>query len=248
MELTVIVICVTAVIITFFVYMLFKDKADGQVEWDTKTGKLKLTKSVQKVLHDKQEEVDNIVDYYKQYKSKSNIEQLNAYKDFCFAIAYSTISIYKEILKFLRNNNITEMGISKYNEYILEKIKFVSATYDEHFRQSKNELVKNISIRDILGSYRTIARQMIKDFFKQVYDNHAHLNNKRKDYILKINEQTENPAERLSMLYSLMFKDMNEALDNDEAGLYSLILEINNVLIGLWHDILLEYIFEEKNK
>ena len=86
---------------------------------------------------------------------------------------------------------------------------------------------------------------MIKDFFRTCYQTHLQLNERRQENVKKMNEQTDNPAERLNMLYSLMLEQMNEALDRDEEALYNLILEINNVLIGLWHDILLEYIDEE---
>ena len=225
--------------------MLFKDKAGGQVEWDTKTGKIKLKKSAEKVIERQQNEIDNIVDYYREYKPKFSVKRLDTYKSFCIAIAFSTITIYKDVSRFLRHNNITDMNISEYDNYILKKIEFVSSTYNDNFKNSGNEILKNIKVKDILGAYSTLARQMIKDFFKTCYQTHLQLNERRQENVKKMNEQTDNPAERLNMLYSLMLNQMNEALDRDEEALYNLILEINNVLIGLWHDILLEYIDEE---
>ena len=225
--------------------MLFKDKAGGQVEWDTKTGKIKLKKSAEKVIERQQNEIDNIVDYYREYKPKISVKRLDAYKSFCIAIAFSTISIYKDVSRFMRHNNITDIHIADYDNYIQKKIDFISLTYNNNFKNSGNEILKNISVKDILGAYSTLARQMIKDFFKTCYQTHLQLNERRQENVKKMNEQTDNPAERLNLLYSLMLNQMNEALDKDEEVLYNLILEINNVLIGLWHDILLEYIDEE---
>lgn len=228
--------------------MLFKDKAGGQIEWNTKTGEVRLKKKAQEVINQKQHEIDNIVDYYREYKPKLSVKRLDAYKSFCIAIAFSTITIYKDISRFLRHNNITDMTIVKYDSYILEKINWVVETYNTNFKNSGNEILKGITIKDILGAYSTLARQMIKDFFKMAYQTHLNLNERRQENVKKMNEQTDHPAERLNLLYSLMLNQMNEALDNDEESLYNLILEINNVLIGLWHDILLEYIEEEIKK
>lgn len=245
-NLELLIICATAIIITLFIYLLFKDKNDGAVEWDTKTGKLTLKKSSKKVVDSRQREIDDIVDYYNNFKPNKNIEKIESYKEFCFSIVSSTILIYKDILKFLRRNNITDMNKTEFSKYATEKISFASDTYNAYFKKSKNELVKIQTVQDILGAYKTVCKQMAKDFFNTVYDNHYNLNKKRKEYILEINEKTDNQAEKLSLLYSLMFKDLNECLDNDEALLYNLILEINNVLIGLWHDVLLDYINEVK--
>lgn len=225
--------------------MLFKDKSDGQIEWNTKTGEVRLKKKAQEVINQKQHEIDNIVDYYREYKPKLSIKRLDAYKSFCIAIAFSTITIYKDVSRFLRHNNITDMSIAKYDSYILKKINWFSETYNTNFKKSGSKILEGITVKDILGAYSTLARQMIKDFFKTAYQTHLQLNERRQENVKKMNEQTDNPAERLNLLYSLMLNQMNEALDNDEENLYNLILEINNVLIGLWHDILIEYIDEE---
>lgn len=238
-EFNILIICITLLIIVFFIYLLFKDKkAGGEIEFDTKKGKVKL----KKIINSNAEKEKSINELKNNSYEDDRISQLKIYKEFVIILNVAQNSIIKDISIFLRHNNITDMDISQYNVYIQNKIILISSTYNNEFAKSKNPFINIITIENLLGKLRPIIRQNIKDFFNSVYDTHKVLNDKRLDYIKQIRKDTDDKGNLLSELYKLMYKDLNDCLDKDTATLYLMMNEIDSVLISLFHDLLLEYI------
>lgn len=218
--------------------MLFKDKkAGGEISFDTKTGKLQL----KKILNN--EHKNKTIEEYKEIEnSDSYIKEFKIYKEFTILINLAQNLIIKDLSIFLRHNNITDMDNTAYSQYIQNKITLIASIYNNQFQSSKNSFINTITVENLLGNLRAIIRQNIKDFFNNVYSTHKKLNDKRIEYIRKIKEETNDSGKLLAELYSLMYKDLNECLDKDTQDLYILVNEIDSVLIGLFHDLIVEYI------
>lgn len=237
-EFNILIICITLLIIVFFIYLLFKDKkAGGEIEFDTKKGKVKLKKIINSNLQ-KEKSIEEV----KAVEVEDRISQLKIYKEFVIILNIAQNSVIKDISIFLRHNNITDMDISQYNQYIQNKISIISASYNNEFGKSKNPFINIITLENLLGTLRPLVRQNIKDFFNTVYDTHKGLNDKRIEYIRRIKEETDDKGTLLSELYKLMYKDLNDCLDKDTTNLYLLMNEIDSILISLFHELLLEYI------
>lgn len=245
MELSIIVICGTVIIVTLFVFMLFKDKAGGEVEWDATTGKLKLKKASSKV-HSKVENYEQLTETYKNKQTEDCIDKLKAYKDMGLCILSAAVEVRANLYKFLRENNITAMGFQQYEIYTREKISFIFTTYNNFIKNNKNPIIANLSVDFLLDTYKSVIKSNLSQAFNKVYKNHQELNEKRIDFIKLLTNQTEDKAELYNLLFSQVYKDINVALDMDENLFNEILLDLNNILIGLWHDYLLEYIKKEK--
>lgn len=223
--------------------MLFKDKkAGGEISFDTKTGKLQL----KKILNNNQNKEKSIEEYKEIENSDSYIKEFKIYKEFTILINLAQNLIIKDLSIFLRHNNITDMDMSAYSQYIQNKIALIASIYNNQFQSSKNSFINTLTVVNLLGNLRPIVRQNIKDFFNNVYNTHKNLNDKRIEYIKRIKEKTDDSGQLLAELYSLMYKDLNECLDRDTQDLYLLVNEIDSVLIGLFHDLIVEYIGSKK--
>ena len=245
MELSIIVICGTVIIVTLFVFMLFKDKSGGEVEWDATTGKLKLKKASSKV-HSKVDNYEELSETYKNKKVDDYIEKLKVYKDMGITILSAAVEVRANLYKFLRENNITAMGFAEYEVYTREKIALIFSTYDSFIKKAKNPIINNLSIDFLLDTYKSIIKSNLSQAFNKVYKNHQELNEKRKEFIKLLTSKTEDRAELYNLLFSQVYKDINAGLDIDESLFNEILLDLNNILIGLWHDYLLEYIKKEK--
>lgn len=241
MELNVIVVCGTIIVVTIFGFMLLKGKSDGELEWDAKTGKIRLRKASKNIKHN----LDNIEaiksEFNENRKVDPYVDKLKSYKDFIISIIYATTEIRVNLYKFLRENNITSMNINQYETYSREKIQYIFDKFDGALKNSKDPLVKELSCKFLLDTYLIIIKNNLLNIFKSIYSNHKELNAKRLDAINLIVAQTEDRTEIMNLMFSQVYKDINAALDMDENLLNEAIYDINNTLIGLWHDYLLEY-------
>lgn len=239
MEVSLIIVCATAIIITVFIFILLKTKSGGELEWDAKNGKLKLKKAANNVEYNLKT-VEEIAQFNKDRVVNPEIDSMQAYKDFIVAILYANTEIRVNIYKFLRENNITEMGELSYNIYAKGKVDYMFNKFNEAIINSKNTIVKSLTLDFLLSNYKIILKNHLLSVFQSVYNNHKELNLRRVDFIKSLTEETDNKVEIMSLLFSKVYKDINEALDMDENLLNEAIYDISNTLIGLWHDYLLE--------
>ena len=239
MEISLIIICGTIIIITVFIFLLFKTKSNGELEWDTKNGKIKLKRAANNVEYNLKS-LEEIKEQNETRVINTEIDKMAAYKDFIVAILYANTEIRINIYKFLRENNITEMGEAQYNLYAREKVDYIFNKFNEAITNSKNTIVKSLTLDFLLSNYKIILKNHLLTIFQSVYNNHKELNLRRADFIKSLTEETDSKAEIMSLLFSKVYKDINEALNMDENLLNEAIYDISNTLIGLWHDYLLE--------
>lgn len=248
MEISIIVICMTAIIITFFVYLLFKDKnARGKIEYDTKTGKLLMQKLSQNVETANINANSEMIEKYKNFKPNECVKKLEIYKDFSKIISDCTLIIYSDIISWIFKNGITSMSDNDYNNYVKEKIKYFRKTYNGGFESSENEFLKNLNLKNILGMYAIILTNDIKQFYNNIYDSHKDFIEEKQKSIKQIKEQADNDVElKLNMLTESVNNYYNQMMYSDSQLLKDCLENFNNVLLGTFHDKLVDFLKEVK--
>lgn len=241
MEINIIVICMTLIIITFFIYMLFKDKnARGHIEYDTKTGKLLLKKLTNNV--NSEVDIDKKVEEYKKFKPDSRIETLNIYKEFLTIVNISTVKIYTDVLGWVFTNGISEFTDYQIAEYSRNKIIYIRNLYNKMFLESKNEFLKELNLKLILGSLSVLLQNEINLFYNTVYKNHRQYKEKKSSLIRDLTNVNESKAEKLLEFTETVNNYYNEMLSIDCNLLKECLENYNNILIGTFHDKLLDFI------
>lgn len=235
MDINIIVICITTIIITFFVYMIFKHKRGGHIEFDTKTGKL-LLKTLNEDNKDKEEpKADDIKDK-KVFNKNDFITELKIYKDFTYIINNATLKIFSDCMLFLVKNNITKKSRFEYNQYATEKIKLFTYHYDNSFKECVNKYLRQIKIRDILGMYNHISKTEFKNFYHNVYNNHLELDKKNKENLEYLIKKEETEKVKLALLQASIINNCNEIIHSDMQLLHEVLNNFNNVLLNMFYD------------
>lgn len=237
MELNLIVVCITLIIITFFVYMLFKDKRGGHVEFDMKTGKVLLkTLKNDNDAKDKDEPNEAEVENKKVFNKKDYITELKIYKDFTYIINNATLKVFSDCILFLVKNNITKKSQYEYNKYTTEKIKLFTHYYDESFDNSVNKYLRQVKIKDILGLYNHISLTEFKNFYNSVYHNHLELDKKNKENLEFLIAKEETEAVKLALLQASILNNYNEIIHSDTQLLHEALNNFNNILLNMFYD------------
>ena len=245
MDITIITICITAIIITFFIYMLFKDKSGGHIEYDTKTGKIllkRLTENNKDTQNNNAEHIENKAKELKQFKREDYITQLSIYKDFTFIINSATLKVFSDCILFLVKNKITQKSQLEYNSYATEKVKLFTNYYNESFKNSVNPALQKLNIKSILGFYNNISLSEFRTFYSNVYNNHLELDKKNKENLEMIKQKTETEELKLQLLQASILNSYNELIYSDTQLLRDALNNFNNILLGLFYDSLKDII------
>ena len=237
MELNLIVVCITLIIITFFVYMLFKDKRGGHVEFDMKTGKVLLkTLKNDNDAKDKDEPNEAEIENKKVFDKNDFITELKIYKDFNYIINNATLKVFSDCILFLVKNNITKKSQYEYNHYATEKIKLFTQYYDDSFVNSVNKYLRRVNIKRILGIYNHISKTEFKNFYMNVYDNHLELEKKNKENLEYLIKKEETEAVKLALLQASILNNYNEIIHSDTQLLHEALNNFNNILLNMFYD------------
>lgn len=247
MEISVIVVCITVVIVTFFAYMLFKDKnAKGQIEFDSKTGKLLLKKLNENSVNENKEIKDEDIKSKKEFNKNNFITELKIYKEYTYIINSASLKVFSDCILFLVKNNITKKSQIEYNNYAQEKIKLFTSYYNEAFANSPNQYLKKINIRKILGYYSNLTLSEFKTFYSNVYNNHLELDKKNKENTEIIKERSADEDLQLVLLKEAILNSYNEIIYSDTQLLQESLNSFNNVLLNLFYEKLEKIIVIEK--
>ena len=248
MDYTIIGICITAIIITFFIYMIIKDKKGGHLELDTKLGKI-LLKTMNEHNHNnnnsneiKEEDIKD----KKEFNKNDYITELKIYKEYTYTINSASLKVFSDCIIFLVKNNITKKSQIEYNNYAQEKIKIFTNYYNEAFANSPNQYLKKINIRKVLGYYSNLTLSEFKTFYSNVYNNHLELDRKNKENIEIIKEKSADEDLQLVLLKEAILNSYNEIIYSDTQLLQESLNNFNNVLLNLFYEKLEEIIVIEK--
>lgn len=256
MELNLIVICITLIIITFFVYMLFKDKrASGFVEYDTKTGKLlmkKINNENQKINNnvDKSESDEvlykDFIDKKKQLKIEKNnitsiISSLDIYKEFCLILFKVNVLMIDDMVSFIIKNGILEQTEAEFNIIIKNKIKYYTELLNNGFSHSSNEWLKKMNVEILMGTYKKIVFFDTVGGLQSIYKSHKIFADKKNAFLKDLDISNTNDSIKKTM----------ECLSEYEKGLVDLFhldLSVSLMIIqdfaDTLHGLFVEYIKE----
>lgn len=167
MEINLIVVCATLIIITFFVYMLFKDKAiGGSVVYDTKTGKLKLKKEGTK---------DNNNNTVGDNNSNNKADckcKLNTLKEFNIILIKGGIITVENIVLMIHRNNIKELNTTEFTKYVNDKIEVIREYFNREFAKSRNETIRTLTFQRLIEDEYIYVRTIVRTFFQGIYEAH----------------------------------------------------------------------------
>lgn len=154
MEISVIVVCATCIIITFFIYLLFRDKHfKGGVEYDIKSGTIKVNKDNKDIKID-----ENIV-------SVKNILEIKEHsKEFIKAIVLWKKDIIIYLLEKIEKNHISEKTQSEFYTYVNEIKEVVIQKLEHYITNSKIDFNLSAITSD------TYIQRLIRDTFYSVYE------------------------------------------------------------------------------
>lgn len=202
MEINLIVICATLIIITFFIYMLFKDKTiGGSVVYDTKTGKLKLKKEGGK---ENTPATNNI-------NTNISKDKLKTLKEFnVILIKGGTITVENIVLMIYRNN-IKELSQTEYTKYVNDKINVIREYFNREFAKSSDELIRGTTYEKLVDNEYVYIRTLIRTFFSGVYEAHK---------LGELDEKKQFEQDLVSVLYLI-----NEILEFLNNSFYDILVE-----------------------
>lgn len=205
MEINLIVICATLIIITFFIYMLFKDKTiGGSVVYDTKTGKLKLKKEGGK---ENTPATNNI-------NTNISKDKLKTLKEFnVILIKGGTITVENIVLMIYRNN-IKELSQTEYTKYVNDKINVIREYFNREFAKSSDELIRGTTYEKLVENEYVYIRTLIRTFFSGVYEAHK---------LGELDEKKQFEQDLVSVLYLI-----NEILEFLNNSFYDILVERGN--------------------
>lgn len=205
MEINLIVICATLIIITFFIYMLFKDKTiGGSVVYDTKTGKLKLKKEGGK---ENTPATNNI-------NTNISKDKLKTLKEFnIILIKGGTITVENIVLMIYRNN-IKELSQTEYTKYVNDKINVIREYFNREFAKSSDELIRGTTYEKLVENEYVYIRTLIRTFFSGVYEAHK---------LGELDEKKQFEQDLVSVLYLI-----NEILEFLNNSFYDILVERGN--------------------
>lgn len=205
MEINLIVICATLIIITFFIYMLFKDRTiGGSVVYDTKTGKLKLKKEGGK---ENTPATNNI-------NTNISKDKLKTLKEFnIILIKGGTITVENIVLMIYRNN-IKELSQTEYTKYVNDKINVIREYFNREFAKSSDELIRGTTYEKLVDNEYVYIRTLIRTFFSGVYEAHK---------FGELDEKKQFEQDLVSVLYLI-----NEILEFLNNSFYDILVERGN--------------------
>ena len=234
-DINVIIICSTIIVITFFLYMIFKHKQGGHIEFDTKTGKL-LLKTLNEDNKDKEEpKLDDIKDK-KVFNKNDFITKLKIYQDFAYSINNATLKVFSDCILFLVKNNITKKSQFEYSQYTTGKIKLFTNYFDDSFKKSVNKYLRTVTIKRILGIYNHISLTEFKNFYQNVYNNHLELDKKNKENLEYLIKEEETESVKLVLLQESIINNYNEIIHSDTQLLCEVLDNFNNILLNMFYD------------
>lgn len=262
-DFSVIFICISAMVIAYFVFNIIKSGKAANMKANVKDGTIEFgsIKEKEKELIKKENTlVDEsfkepaelsyllnkddgmILDYYKTKKLDNKITSLTVYKEYSNIISQSTLEVQSMIISYIAKNHILEKSPAEFEEYIKEKIRQIRDVYNSNLFSSSIESIKKLKIETICGFYQVTLINLIKDIYNSVYKNHTGQEDLRAKYLeglLKGGEAGDlNRRELLQNYNSCIISNFTETVVNDSKIVLENIKYMQSFLLGIFHDAL----------
>lgn len=244
------IICLTIIIITTFIFILIKNSKSFQLEGDLQKKKISVkandivnyselpTINLKTKINDIDSyNEEQIINYYKSFKPSNEVATLEVYKEYTRIVNECNLRILPEIALFLYKNNITHLKDNEYIKYVEEKISYFCSIYDDAFSKSFNNFIHSLKLKEVLGVYYYTFDYCIRNFYLLILAEHKSNESDRKNYFkelsdLKKNKQLINSKQVIETLYKMMYDNIYK----DNQLLMKIIIDYNNLLLGIFHD------------
>ena len=260
-DFAIIVICVSAIIVSYFVFNIIKSGRNANMKANVKDGTIEFGSS-SKDENTKQENyiqkqntiVHNAFDVPKEIKTLENknnneilnhysndnfkyddkITSLTVYKEYSNIISQSTLEVQSKIISYIAKNHILNKDKAEFENYLKQKRIEIIDIYNAALFNSSIESIKKLQLENICNFYYMIILDNIKDTYKSIYNNHKVQAVKRK-YFFK-NLKNIKAEDRLKSYDVFIHNNFTETAIKDSEIVLENLKYLQKFLLGIFHD------------
>ncbi|MEI0526045.1 hypothetical protein R4K54_08985 [Brachyspira murdochii] len=260
-DFAVIFICISSMVIAYFVFNIIKSgrhanmKAnvkDGTIEFGNggKDENIKQDNYIQKqnnIVHnafDNPKELrtlenknnSEILNHYSNdnFKYDDKITSLTVYKEYSNIISQSTLEVQSKIISYIAKNHILNKDKVEFENYLKQKRIEIIDIYNAALFQSNIESIKKLQLENICNFYYMIILDNIKDIYKSIYNNHKVQAIKRKEFLKNL--KNIKPSDRLKSYDVFINNNFTETAIRDSEIVLDNLKHLQKFLLGIFHD------------
>ena len=260
-DFAVIFICISSMVIAYFVFNLIKSgrtaiksgrtanmKAnvkDGTIEFgssskDENTKQENYIKNAFDVPKEiktlKNKNNSEILDHYSNddFKYDDKITSLTVYKEYSNIISQSTLEVQSKIISYIAKNHILNKNKIEFETYIKQKRIEIIDIYNVSLFNSNIETIKKLQLENICNFYYMIILDNIKDIYKSIYNNHKVQAIKRKEFLKNL--KNIKPQDRLKSYDVFIRNNFTETAVKDSEIVLENLKYLQKFLLGIFHD------------
>ena len=255
-DFAIIVICISSIVIAYFVFNIIKSGRHANMKANIKDGTIEFGNdkiSTEKNI-DKQNKIvsnafespkelqtltnknnDEIINYYNNnFKYDDKITSLTVYKEYSNIISQSTLEVQSRIISYIARNHILNKNKSEFESYLKEKRIEIIDIYNVALFNSSIESIKKLQLENICNFYYMIILDNIKDTYKSIYDNHKEQAIKRKEFLKNL--KNIKPQDRLKSYDVFIRNNFTETAIKDSEIVLEDLKYLQKFLLGIFHD------------
>ena len=256
-DFAIIVVCVSSIVIAYFVFNIIKSGRHANMKANIKDGTIEFGNdkiSTEKNI-DKQNKIvsnafespkelqtltnknnDEIINYYNSnnFKYDDKITSLTVYKEYSNIISQSTLEVQSRIISYIARNHILNKNKSEFESYLKEKRIEIIDIYNVALFNSSIESIKKLQLENICNFYYMIILDNIKDTYKSIYDNHKVQALKRKEFLKNL--KNIKPQDRLKSYDVFIHNNFTETAIKDGEIVLDNLKHLQKFLLGIFHD------------
>ena len=255
-DFAIIVICISSIVIAYFVFNIIKSGRHANMKANIKDGTIEFGNdkiSTEKNI-DKQNKIvsnafespkelqtltnknnDEIINYYNNnFKYDDKITSLTVYKEYSNIISQSTLEVQSRIVSYIARNHILNKNKSEFESYLKEKRIEIIDIYNVALFNSSIESIKKLQLENICNFYYMIILDNIKDIYKSIYDNHKVQAIKRKEFLKNL--KNIKPQDRLKSYDVFIHNNFTETAIKDSEIVLDNLKHLQKFLLGIFHD------------
>ena len=251
-DFAVIFICISSMVIAYFVFNIIKSGRSANMKANVKNGTIEFG-SISKqenqntIVHnafDSPKELqilenknnNEILNYYKndKFKYDDKITSLTVYKEYSNIISQSTLEVQSRIISYIAKNHILGKDKIEFENYIKQKRIEIIDIYNVSLFNSNIESIKKLQLENICNFYYMIILDNIKNIYKSIYDNHKIQSVKRKDFLKNL--KNIKPENRLKSYDVFIHNNFTETAIKDSEIVLENLKYLQKFLLGIFHD------------
>ncbi|MEI0496626.1 hypothetical protein R4J09_14640 [Brachyspira intermedia] len=253
-DFAVIFICISSMVIAYFVFNLIKSGRTANMKANVKDGTIEFGSSSKDENTKQENYIKNAFDVPKEIKTLKNknnseildhysnddfkyddkITSLTVYKEYSNIISQSTLEVQSRIISYIARNHILNKNKIEFETYIKQKRIEIIDIYNVSLFNSNIETIKKLQLENICNFYYMIILDNIKDIYKSIYDNHKVQAIKRKEFLKNL--KNIKPQDRLKSYDVFIRNNFTETAIKDSEIVLENLKYLQKFLLGIFHD------------